>query len=208
MAPAPDEPETDLLLASVHDAEVRGRLFERYRARLKRMIAVRLDRRLAPRLDPSDVVQDVLLDAERHLDDYAQKRPIPFYPWLRRLAKDQLHEVYRRHVAAEKQTVTREQPLHVGLPDESAWELAERVFAVDADPATRLRQEEVRARVQAALAGLPETDREVLVMRHLEHLPPEEIATVLGVTVAAIYTRHLRAVRRLKALLIQEGGDQ
>jgi hypothetical protein len=39
------------------------------------MIAWRLDRRLAPRVDPSDVVQDVLVEADRKLNQFLQDRP-------------------------------------------------------------------------------------------------------------------------------------
>ena len=113
---------------------------------------------------------------------------------------------HRRHVQAERRSVTREEPLSA-LPDESAWELADRLFAGGSAPSARLRQEEIRARVQAALVRLPERDREVLVMRHLERLPVEEIAAVLGVSVGAIYTRHLRALRRLGELLGGKAED-
>src|ERR1700683_5334648 len=106
-APGPD---TDHLLASASrgDATARGRLLERHRPRLKRMVAVRLDRRLAARVDPSDVVQEVLLDAAAQLDIYLRDRPIPFYPWLRRLAAGRFADAYRRHVRARRRSVDRE----------------------------------------------------------------------------------------------------
>ena len=59
---------------------------DRYRDRLRRLVAVRLDPRLAARADASDVVQEALADAARKLDGYLRDRPIPFYPWLRQLA--------------------------------------------------------------------------------------------------------------------------
>jgi DNA-directed RNA polymerase specialized sigma24 family protein len=44
----------------------------------------------------------------------------------------------------------------------------------------------------------------VLVLRYLEELPHREIATVLGLTEAAVKTRHVRALERLGELLGQE----
>src|SRR4051794_25150155 len=84
----PPGPDTDQLLADAGrgDADARGRLLERHRPRLRRMVALRLDRRLAARADPSDVVQEALLEAAARLDEYLRSRPIPFYPWLRRIA--------------------------------------------------------------------------------------------------------------------------
>ena len=46
------------------------------------MVAVRVGRRLAARIDPSDVVQEILLDASRMLGAYLRERLLPFYPWL------------------------------------------------------------------------------------------------------------------------------
>jgi len=62
--------------------------------------------------------------------------------------------------------------------------------------------------VQAALAQLAEHDREVLVLRHLEQLSTREIAAVLGITEGAVYTRHLRALERLRTLLGKELGEE
>ena len=81
-------PDTEELLrqAGQGDEPARQQLLVRHRDRLKRMVAVRLDPRLAVRVDPSDVVQEALLDAAQKLDGYLRDRPVPFYPWLRRLA--------------------------------------------------------------------------------------------------------------------------
>ena len=82
------EPNTDELLnrAATGDRSAREQLWVRHRGRLRKMVAVRLDRRLAARVDPSDVVQEAILEADQMLSDYLVERPLPFYPWLRRLA--------------------------------------------------------------------------------------------------------------------------
>jgi RNA polymerase sigma-70 factor (ECF subfamily) len=160
------------------------------------MIALRLDPRLAARVDPSDVLQDALAAADRRLSDYARARPLPFYPWLRRLACDQLAVLHRRHVRAGKRSVRREEL--PALPDASVQELAERLFARTGSPSARAQREERRARVRSALEDLAERDREVLVLRHLEQLTTPEIAAVLGVSEGAVHVRHLRALRRLR----------
>ena len=84
--------DTELFIEAARrgGADARGGLLERYRPRLTRMVAVRLDRRLAARVDPADVVQEALLEAAARLDEYLRDPPIPFYPWLRRIAWDQI----------------------------------------------------------------------------------------------------------------------
>src|SRR5262245_60806712 len=98
--------DTDDLLRRVAagDHDARGRLLARHRPRLHHMIEVRLDRRLRPRIDPSDVVQDALAEAAQKLSDYARRKPLPFYPWLRRLAWERLVQVHRRHVRAQRRS--------------------------------------------------------------------------------------------------------
>jgi RNA polymerase sigma-70 factor (ECF subfamily) len=205
--PMRSEPDTEQLLdaAARGDDLARGQLLERHRPRLRRMIAVRLDRRLAARVDPSDVVQETLAEAAAKLNDYLCQRPLAFYPWLRRLAQEQLARVGRRHLRAGRRSVTREEP--AGLPDESVLELAERLLDAGSGPSTRLRRVERQALVRQALDRLPEGDREVLVLRYLEQLSTAEAAAVLEVGESAVKMRLLRALQRLRDLLNQsEGG--
>jgi RNA polymerase sigma-70 factor (ECF subfamily) len=199
------ELDTEQLLtaASQGDTSARGRLLERQRPRLRRMVAVRLDRRLAARVDPSDIVQDTLADAAKHLDEYLRRRPVPFYPWLRRRAELKLADAYRRHVRAGRRSVAREE--RAGLPDESVLELAGRLAADTTGPGGQLNERERNERVRAALDQLPDRDREVLVLRYLEDLSTADTAAVLGCSEGAAKVRLLRAVRRLRDLLDEEG---
>src|SRR5262245_34816717 len=176
----PHDPDTDHLLAQVGagDVSARGRLLESHRGRLRGLVALRLDPRLAARVDPSDLVQDTLAEAHRRLDDYLRSRPLPFYPWLRQIAVNRLADLYRRHIRAAARAVGREE---LPLPDRSAGELADRLIARHSSPSAPLRRREQREQVGAALAALPERDRDVLVLRHLEQLAVPEIAAVLGV---------------------------
>jgi RNA polymerase sigma-70 factor (ECF subfamily) len=196
------EPDTEQLLrdAAQGDQAAVGQLLERHRPRLRHMIALRLDRRLQGRLDPSDVLQETLAEAARRLAEYARLPPLPFYPWLRQLAWQRLVQLQRRHVRAGKRSVRREQ---AGLPlsEESALALADRLVSRGSSPSARLRRGEQSRRVQAILGQLAEDDREILVLRYLEHLSTQELAAILGLTPAGVKTRQLRALRRLRDLL-------
>jgi RNA polymerase sigma-70 factor (ECF subfamily) len=201
--PTPQDLHLDALLerARQDDPAARQQLLVMHQQRLRQMVAVRMDRRLAARIDPSDVVQETLADALQLLSDYLRDQPLPFYPWLRQLAWKRLAELYRRHVQAQKRSVRREEPRPPALPDQSALELANRLLARGSSPSARLRKEELRGLMQTALTQLPEHDREVLVLRHLEQLSTPEIAAILGISEGAVYTRHLRALERLRNLL-------
>jgi RNA polymerase sigma-70 factor (ECF subfamily) len=205
----PTKPDTEELLrqASQGDANARGRLLARHRDRLRKMVGWRLDRRLAARVDPSDVVQEVLAEADRKLERYLRERPLPFLPWLRQLTWEHLATLHRRHVRAQRRTVRREEPGMLNLPDESAAELAGRLVDSASSPTQHVVRQELRQRVRAALGQLPERDREVLVLRHLEELSVADTATVLGISPGAAKVRHLRALQRLRALLDEAQGE-
>jgi RNA polymerase sigma-70 factor (ECF subfamily) len=205
---APDDDIEELLRrAAAGDGSARERLLARYRDRLRQVVAFRLDRRLLARLDPSDIVQEALADAARKLPEFLRLRPLPFYPWLRLLALERLIEMHRRHIQAQKRSVMREEGQGLPLNDESTLELADRLLATSPSPSGELLRDELRRRVQEALAQLEPRDREVLVLRHLEQLSTREVAGVLQIGEGAVKTRHLRALRRFRSLLAEESEE-
>ena len=199
----PDDIATDDLLRRAADGDpvAREELLARFRPRLSRMVNVRMDRRLAPRVDSSDIVQEALAEADRHLDDYLRDRPLPFYPWLRRLAWERLVAAARQHIRTEKRSLVREAAWEPPLPDESEAALIDRLAGSGTSPSGRLRRKEDQDRVRTALAALDPQDREVLVLRFLEQLSTQEAATVLGITEGAIKSRLMRALVRLRTAL-------
>ncbi len=195
-------PDTDQLLDRVAQGEEAAAeaLFTRHQQRLRRMVHLRIDPRLGTRLDPSDVVQETLAEAHRRLDDYLRRREIPFYPWLRSIAWDRLQQLNRRHIAAERRSVEREEDrLH--LPDDSQLLLAERLASTSGSPSDQLIRSEVHDRVREAIDQLPTDDHEIIVLKHLEELSFHEAAAVLGISRSAVYSRHRRAIERLHRLL-------
>lgn len=198
MDPTSTELEQLLEQAARGDLHAREQLLALHRDRLRLMVSVHLDRRVAARLDPSDVIQEALVDASQQLSGYLRDRPLPFYPWLRQIAWNRLIELYRKHVIAQKRSVTREES--PALPDQSVVALAERLVS-SSTPSKEMIRDELCKRVRQALLDLAEHDREVLVMRHLEQMPMAEIAAILGVSEGAVKVRHLRALRRLRESL-------
>jgi RNA polymerase sigma-70 factor (ECF subfamily) len=202
--------EIDALLsdAARGDTTAVHALLEQHRERLRRMIAVRLDRRLAPRLDPSDVVQEALADAAKRLPDYLRERPLPFYPWLFRLATDRLAVTHRNHIASGVRAVGREERIDGHYPDDlTVTRLADRLAANDTTPGRRALREERRRLLTTAIEQLVTADREILGLRYLDQLAFDEIAAVLGLGLSAVKMRHLRALERLRGVLVRLGVE-
>jgi RNA polymerase sigma-70 factor (ECF subfamily) len=205
----PEQPETQELLSQARQGrpEAVERLLTVHREPLRRMIGLRLDPALAARVDASDVVQDVLLEAHRRLAEYLGNPTMPFGLWLRHIAKDHVIDAHRRHRQAQRRSLDREQPLVPAvLADHSSFELAGQILDQELTPATAAIRHELQRRLDAAVAGLDEDDREVILMRHGEQLSNQEVAAALGLSEAAASMRYLRAVRRLRAVLLPEGG--
>jgi RNA polymerase sigma-70 factor (ECF subfamily) len=68
-------------------------------------------------------------------------------------------------------------------------------------PAAEALRHELEGRFQDALLRLDDDDREIILLRHFEQLSNGEAARALGLSDAAAGMRHLRALRRLRAML-------
>ena len=196
--PSANPPDTDQLLDSYSngDAAAESLLLSRFRPRLKRLVEVRLDQRLGGRVDASDIVQETLIQASRRLPEYACQRPMPFYPWIRQLAIEQIAYQHRRHIKALGRSVTRETINEHFLPEQSGFELAMQLAAEGTSPSEDAGNREMHQVVRQVLEELPERDRELLVLRFLEQLSAVEAAEVLGETLDAIKSRQRRALER------------
>ncbi|HKD78022.1 MAG TPA: sigma-70 family RNA polymerase sigma factor [Ktedonobacterales bacterium] len=200
----PDATQTQELLdqARQGDADAVDRLLAKHREAIRRMIDMRIDPAIVQRVDASDVVQEVLIEASRRLQDYLKSPAMPFHLWLRHIAKDHLIDAHRRHHQAQKRGVDREQPIHrPAWSDHSSLELAGQLMDQDLTPASAAIQAEMQRRLREAIAQLDDDDREVILMRHYEMLANQEVASALGLTEAAASMRYLRAVRKLRDLL-------
>jgi RNA polymerase sigma-70 factor (ECF subfamily) len=161
------------------------------------MVELRLDARVAARLDPSDVLQEVYLDMAGKIEGYLRQPKVNFYVWLRGLAWERLLKLQRRHLGAECRAVGREE----ALPLDSSSALAGQCLAPGTSPSDAALKEELRHRVQLALAKLDEKDREVILMRDFEGMTNGEVAQTLGLKASTATMRYGRALYRLKEIL-------
>jgi RNA polymerase sigma-70 factor (ECF subfamily) len=202
--PSSDETQQLICGAKAGDVTAAGELLNRHRDALWRMIDLRLDRRIRQRLDASDIVQEVMIEANRRLQAYLEQPTLPFHLWLRQMAQDRIIDAHRRHRGSVKRSVDREQAIVArGNLDHSTIELAAQLCDPDLTPAGRATMEELQRRFQDALATMDEHDREIVLMRHFEQLTNQDVARTLGLTEPAASMRYLRAIRKLRALLAE-----
>jgi RNA polymerase sigma-70 factor (ECF subfamily) len=186
------------------DTDAVNRLLERHRTAIRRMIDHRMDRVIERRVDASDIVQDVMIEANRRLGDYLANPTMPFRLWLRHMARDRLIDAHRRHRVAATRSLDREVPLVTHDAESSADDGFAAVADRDLTPAAAATWHELERRFAAAVERLDDDDRRIVLLRHFEHLSTAEAAEVLGLTKPAAGMRYLRAMRRLRGLL--DGG--
>jgi RNA polymerase sigma-70 factor (ECF subfamily) len=168
--------------ARAGDAEALETLLERHEPRLYRF-ARRLCRSPA---DAEDVLQESLLAAARGLAGFRGASSLS--TWLYAIARSQCIKKYRRRRSA---------PVEVSLEAEEAAPARERPDP-GPDPEAALRARRLEAALEKAIARLDRPYREVLILRDVEGLTAPEVATVTGLSIAAVKSRLHRARARVR----------
>ena len=206
----PENIKTEQLLAQAKDGDegAINQLMDRHRNSLRQLVRMRLDQQIQRRVDVSDVVQDVLIEANRRLQRYLENPIMPFHLWLRQIARDRIIDAHRRHRVSSRRSVDREQQLSVPQGyDQSSMNLASIIGDDKLTPAAAALQKEIARRIENAITKLEEKDSEIVIMRHYELLTNQEIAQALDLTEPAASMRYLRAVRRLKNIIQEEMNE-
>ena len=120
---------------------------------------------------------------------------------------NKLLELHRRHLGTPMRDARREVSLYRGaLPGATSAALAAQLLGHQTRPSEAAVRAEAKIRLQEALNGMDPLDREVLALRHFEHLTNAEAAQVLQIKEAAAGKRYLRALERLREILAQLPG--
>lgn len=188
--------DTSQLLQNAKEGDQRSRdeLLARHRLRLRKMVSLRMDARVRQRCGPSDVIQETMIEAARKLPDYLESQPLPFYPWLRQIAWENIVDLHRRHFALQRTVASEEQWQPTA---ETVTTLAGRLAAGSGGPGSQAVRKELAARVRSALEQLTDADRDLLLMRYAEQLKVKEISALLSLSEPAVKSRVRGALERL-----------
>jgi RNA polymerase sigma-70 factor, ECF subfamily len=170
-----------------------------YRDYLLLLARTRLDPRLRGRLDPSDIVQQTLLEAHRDAEQFRGRSDAERAGWLRQMLARNLANAARDHTR-DRRDVSRERSLQASL-DESSARLEAFLAAEQSSPSQRADREEQLRRLAKALGALPDGQREAVELRHLQGWHLADIAKHLGRTPAAVAGLLHRGLAQLRTLL-------
>jgi RNA polymerase sigma-70 factor, ECF subfamily len=175
---------------------------ERFRAYLRVLAELQLGGHAGAGIDPSDIVQETLLDAHRDRDQFRGRSDAEWVAWLRRLLACNLADALRARGRA-KRDAARERSLEAAL-DASSARLEAWLAADQSSPSERVERNEAVLRLADALAKLPEANRQALMLRHCQGLPLSEISARLGRTPAAVAGLLKRGLAELRKILPNE----
>lgn len=178
-----------------------GLVLERFRDYLCLLARSQMDARLRSKLDPSDVVQQSLLEAHQARRQFRGQGPAQQAAWLRQILARNLANALRDFGRA-KRDLARERSLEAAL-DESAARLEAWVAAAEPSPSQQAMRGEQVLRLAAALAVLPEPQREAVVLRHCQGLSLADISRQLGRSPAAVAGLLHRGLKQLREQLTE-----
>lgn len=130
------------------------------------------------REDALDASQEAFVKAWRAIARFEVGRP--FYPWLYRILRNLCFDQHRRKRIRPRDGIEGD------------------VRDPGAGPEALARREEAKGEVWAAIRRLSERDREIIVLRHFQHLSYREIADALGIPQGTVMSRLFAARQRLK----------
>jgi RNA polymerase sigma-70 factor (ECF subfamily) len=135
--------------------------------------------------EADDVVQEAFVKTFRHLSRF--QAGAPFAPWLLRIVANETRNVTRSR--------RRRAALALRIPSVESSSVAA------GGPADEALTAERRAWLVAAVNGLPDRERQVLVCRYFLDLSVAETAQVLAWPLGSVKSRTARALNRLHGLL-------
>lgn len=169
---------------------------EKFRPYLSLLARISWDGRLRAKLDPSDLVQQTLLQAQQAREQYRGTTDAELAGWLRKiLARVLAHAA--RDLGRGRRDVQRERSLEQ-IVEQSSRQLDGWPAGDDTSPSRRAESNERARQIAEAIEGLPEAQRDAIVLHFWQGKPVPEVAQEVGrspAAVAGLLHRGLKALR-------------
>jgi RNA polymerase sigma-70 factor, ECF subfamily len=176
------------------------RLLESYRNYLRLVARAGIDPALRGKADPSDLVQETLLKAHQHFDQFEGRSEPELAAWLRQILARNLADLARRYRETGMRGVTREQSLE-DLFHPSSRALGALLVPNGHSPSQSAQRREIGVILADGLAELTADYREVVVLRTLEDRGWDEVARAMGRSADAARVLWARALKKLRPLI-------
>jgi RNA polymerase sigma-70 factor (ECF subfamily) len=173
-----------------------ARLFS-FRPYLQMLVRMTWDSRLQAKLDPSDVVQETLLKAQRSIDQHRGATDAELAAWLRKILANELAQT-RRAFHQAKRDVGRENAYDVTL-EQSSLRLCGPPVGGEPSPSHQAEFNERALRLAQAVESLPEAQRDAIVLHYFQDLTLPEVAERCGKSTTAVAGLIHRGLKKLRS---------
>jgi RNA polymerase sigma-70 factor (ECF subfamily) len=177
----------------------RNEHFQQFRSYLYLLARAHIGPRHRAKLDPSDIVQQSLLDAHQNQDQFRGTSDAERMAWLKQILANNLADAVRG-LARAKRDIARERPLDAQVGD-SFTRVEGWLAAIQSSPSQQAVRSEELLRLADALTSLLEPQREAIVLHHLQGLPLAEVGERLDKTPAAVAGLLHRGLQRLREVM-------
>jgi RNA polymerase sigma-70 factor (ECF subfamily) len=146
-----------------------------------------------------DVSQEAFVRVHQHLGDFRDEAS--FSTWIHRITARVAIDVLRKERPSRRNDVA-------DVPEPVLREAAPGVLAtaLGTDPQETVLRRELSGCIADALKQLPEVHRAILVLRELDGLSYDELATQLGIPRGTVMSRLFHARKKMQALLTSYAG--
>lgn len=199
---ASQESTEGLVRRALKDPVAFAALVEQVRPRLEVWLSLRMGPVLKSRLSEEDAMQETLLHAYRSLGDFRDQGQGSFRRWILSVAENRLKDLHKYH-AAQRRDPARE--AHPRTEDETR--LMQSLAASGSSPSSLAHRHEVTRRLSEAIAALPDTLREILLLRMVEERTMADAAKALQIEVSAARGFFARALQALRAEIQKDGEN-
>ncbi len=172
---------------------------ESYRGYLRFLARVQLGKGTNARFDPSDIVQQSMLQAYQAWDGFQGNSEAELIAWLRTiLARTVAHAVRDAH--AERRDINRERSIHAAI-DASSCRLENFLADGQSSPSQQAVRREQAVIVAEAVEALSDQQREVILLRYWHGKTIAEIAEAMDKTPSAVAGLAHRGLKTLRESL-------
>ncbi len=189
-------PEDLLACARNGDHDSLSVLLDVYRNYLRLLARTQIDMRMRIKIDPSDLVQETLLEAYQGFAEFRGRTTNEMLSWLRQILVRNLTDNFKSN-RTQKRDINREQSLDVAM-EQSSQDLASALCTPSSSPSQRVSREEQAVQLADALAKLPKDYREIILLRQIECLSFDEVAERMNRKNGAVRMLFSRALDRLR----------
>jgi RNA polymerase sigma-70 factor (ECF subfamily) len=145
-----------------------------------------------------DIAQETFVRVHRYLPSF--KGDSSFFTWTYRIATNLCLDAQRRKGRAERVDLAQDDDAEI----EAAMDPPSHALA---GPQRQALNQELRGKIEEALAELSENHRAILLLREVEGLSYEELAKVLGIRKGTVMSRLFHARLKMQNKLREYLGD-